>query len=120
MDIRLKRAQEPAASDDGRRILVDRLWPRGISKQALRLDHWRKEVAPSTALRQWFHHEPEKWEEFQRRYFAELDQQPQAVEDLRKLLRQGRVTLVFSARDQQHNNAVALRRYLTERKSTSR
>ena len=120
MDIRLKRAQEPPASEDGRRILVDRLWPRGIAKEALRLDQWLKQIAPSTQLRQWFHHDPEKWDEFQRRYFSELDRQPQAIEDLRKLLSQGRVTFVFSAHDPQHNNAVALRRYLSERKPTSK
>lgn len=111
-DIQLKHARESASTEDGKRILVDRLWPRGISKESLRLDEWMKSVAPSTALRKWFHHAPDRWIEFQQKYFAELDQLPEPVFALRKMVRQGRVTLIFSAQDKQHNNAVALRDYL--------
>lgn len=117
MDIQIKRAQSPAAGTDGRRILVDRLWPRGISKDRLHLDLWMKELAPSTELRKWFAHDPDKWQEFQKRYFAELDRNPEAVAELRKLLHAGRVTLIFSAHDEQHNNAAALRAYLLRHQS---
>ena len=111
-DIQLKHAREPASPEDGKRILVDRLWPRGVRKESLLLDEWMKSVAPSTELRKWFHHAPERWREFQRKYFAELDQQPGLVCALRKMVSQGQVTLIFSAHDRQHNNAVALKAYL--------
>ena len=110
--IRLKRAYESAASDDGARFLVERLWPRGIKKEALPLRAWVKEVAPSDSLRRWFGHDPKKWKEFRRRYFAELDRNAAAVEPLLEAARQGDVTLVYSAHDTEHNNAVALRDYL--------
>ena len=112
MDIRLKRAYEPPARGDSARILVDRLWPRGVKKDALRLDLWLKDIAPSTELRQWFGHVPERWEEFRKRYARELDANPDAVAELRQWLKHGRVTLVYSARDTEHNQAVALRDYL--------
>jgi len=113
--IRIKRAYEEAAPEDGRRFLVDRLWPRGIKKEALPLDGWLKELAPSDDLRHWFGHEPERWAEFQRRYAAELDAQPESWQPLLEAARQGDVTLVYAARDEEHNNAAALRSYLEKK-----
>ncbi|GIV68352.1 DUF488 domain-containing protein [Caldilinea sp.] len=110
--IYIKRAYEPAQPEDGRRYLVDRLWPRGIKREALRLDGWLPETAPSDALRRWFGHDPAKWDEFQTRYFAELDAKPQAWQPLMEAAQQEDVTLVYAARDSLHNNAVALKRYL--------
>lgn len=107
--VRLKRAYEKAEASDGPRILVDRLWPRGVSKTHAALDQWAKELAPSTELRQWFGHDPLRWEEFQVRYAAEVHQQPQALAQLRALARQSSITLVYSAHDQEHNDAVVLR-----------
>lgn len=112
--INLKRAYEPPAKSDGKRILVDRIWPRGVTKEALSLHSWAKELAPSTSLRKWFGHDPEKWNEFKRRYFQELDKQPSAVEALAAECRKGPVTLIFAAKDLQHNQAVALKQYLGE------
>ena len=112
LDIRLKRAYEPPSADDGARILVDRLWPRAISKQALALDQWLKDIAPSTELRRWFGHEPERWQEFCRRYAAELREHENLLSELRLRARKGRITLVFSARDVRHNDAVALRSFI--------
>ncbi|MBV8631002.1 MAG: DUF488 domain-containing protein [Silvibacterium sp.] len=110
--IKLKRAYDPASVDDGVRILVERLWPRGVKKEALHLDAWLKDVAPSTELRKWFGHDPAKWPGFQRKYFAELDARPDALEPILSALRKGPVTLIFSSRDAEHNNAVALKAYL--------
>lgn len=110
--IKLKRAYDSASKDDGIRFLVERLWPRGLKKTALRLDAWLKDVAPSTELRQWFSHDPAKWAEFQRRYFAELNAKPKAIEPILEADRRGYVTLVYSSHDAEHNNAVALRAYL--------
>jgi uncharacterized protein YeaO (DUF488 family) len=110
--IRLKRAYEPPQRGDGLRVLVDRLWPRGVSKARARIDHWLKEIAPSTALRKWFHHDPGRWQEFVNRYLRELEENPAAVDELRALARRGTVTLVFSAKDEQRNQAVVLRDYL--------
>jgi uncharacterized protein YeaO (DUF488 family) len=112
MAIRLKRAYEPASRNDGTRVLVDRLWPRGLSKEKARIDHWLREIAPSTALRKWFNHDPEKWEKFRERYFRELDRNADVVKELRALARGKTVTLVYSAKDEKHNQAVALRDYL--------
>ena len=107
--IRLKRAYDPAEPEDGTRILVDRLWPRGLSRGEAKVDQWLKEVAPSAELRRWFGHDPAKWAEFRRRYKAELADNP-SLEELRALLRrERRVTLLFGARDVEHNNAVVLR-----------
>jgi uncharacterized protein YeaO (DUF488 family) len=115
MQIRLKRAYEGPGSQDGCRVLVDRLWPRGVSKEEAKIDLWLKEIAPSDALRKWFGHDPEKWEEFRKRYFAELDERGESLEELRREVGDGRVTLVFGARDEEHNNAVALKEFLEKR-----
>jgi len=111
-NIRLKRAYEPPAAGDGTRILVDRLWPRGVKKAAAAIDMWAKDIAPSTELRQWFGHETDRWEEFRRRYVAELEQKPDLINELRALARRGQITLVFGAHDQTHNDAVVLRKVL--------
>ena len=113
--IKLKRVYESASPDDGVRILVERLWPRGIKKEALKLDTWLKDVAPSDGLRRWFGHEPKKWNGFRDRYFAELDANPQTWESVAKAARRGRVTLIYSSRDIEHNNAVALMDYLQDK-----
>ena len=113
MELKLKRAYDPPSEDDGCRILVDRLWPRGLRKDEARIDHWLKEIAPSTALRKWFGHDPARWEEFRRRYFAELDGRAPVVEELRKRTQRTLVTLVYGAKDQIHNNAAALKDYLS-------
>jgi uncharacterized protein YeaO (DUF488 family) len=99
-------------SGPGERYLVERLWPRGIRKEDLRLDGWTRDVAPSTELRRWFGHDPGKWREFRRRYFAELDARPEAWRPLAEAAARRRVILLFSARDTEHNNAVALKEYL--------
>ncbi len=111
MDLRIKRAYEPASRADGLRILVDRLWPRGVSKEKLDAE-WLKDIAPSAALRTWYGHEPTRWDGFRERYFAELDARPEVLAPLREALRHGRVTLVYGARDPEHNQAVALAEYL--------
>ena len=111
-NIKLKRAYEPPAAGDGMRILVDRLWPRGVKKAAAAIDMWAKDIAPSTELRQWFGHETNRWEEFCRRYVAELGQKPDLIKELRALARSGQITLVFGAHDQTHNDAVVLRKVL--------
>jgi len=110
--IHLKRAYETAHNDDGTRFLVERLWPRGVTKQNLRVEEWLKEVAPSSELRQWFHHDPTKWNEFRQRYFAELEANPHAWQPLLARARKDRVTLVYSSHDIEHNNAVALKQFL--------
>jgi uncharacterized protein YeaO (DUF488 family) len=115
MDIQIRRAYDPPRRGDGYRILVDRVWPRGVSKDDLDLDEWQKEIAPSTRLRQWFGHDPERWAGFQERYFAELEERRDAIQDLVKRARQGRITLVYGARDPDHNQAVALRAYVRAR-----
>jgi uncharacterized protein YeaO (DUF488 family) len=113
--IQLKRAYEPPTRDDGVRILIDRLWPRGMTKESAAIDEWFKDVAPSTELRQWFGHDPARWQEFRRRYARELRQNPEHLSKLRERARQGRVTLVFSAHDEAHNDAVVLRDLLLGR-----
>ena len=112
MDIRLKRAYEPADPSDGARFLVERLWPRGVRKEELALTAWLKEVSPSPGLRTWFGHDPVKWDEFQRRYAAELRSNDAALEPLRAAARKGRVTLVYAARDPEMNSALLLKEYL--------
>jgi uncharacterized protein YeaO (DUF488 family) len=110
--IQTRRVYETPEPSDGTRFLVERLWPRGMKKEALKLDGWLKEVAPSAELRRWFGHDPAKWEEFRRRYFAELDQHPEAWQPIQEAARRGTVTLLYSARDTAHNSAVALKAYL--------
>lgn len=110
--IKLKRAYEPPEKEDGFRVLVDRVWPRGLKREALALDLWLKEIAPSTQLRKWFGHDPAKWPDFCERYQAELKEKKEAVDLLKEKRASGTLTLVFSARDTEHNNAVALRKYL--------
>ena len=112
MDIRLKRAYEPAASSDGYRVLIDRLWPRGVSRNRAQLNEWERELAPSAELRQWFGHEPTRFEEFRRRYIEELRQQRPRLTQLRRRARDGTLTLVYAARDSEHNDAVVLARVL--------
>ncbi len=112
--IHLKRAYEAPSPEDGRRILVERLWPRGVTKERAALDSWMKEVAPSSELRSWFSHDPARWPEFQRRYREELRARPQEIEKLVDLTRQGDVTFVYGSRDEQHNAAVVLREVVEE------
>lgn len=113
-DIRIKRVYDAPARDDGARVLVDRLWPRGIKKSDMALAAWLKDVAPTTALRKWFGHDPARWTEFQRRYRAELEKNAADVAELLALARKGRVTLLYSARDAEHNQAVVLAEFLDE------
>lgn len=115
--IEIKRVYEPATPEDGLRILAERLWPRGMKKEDAKLDHWFKDVAPSTELRKWFSHDPAKWSEFQERYWAELDQHPEAWGLILDAAKKGKVTLLFSSHDVDHNNVVALKSYLKEHSS---
>jgi len=112
MTIAIKRAYDPPAASDGFRVLVDRLWPRGVSKQSLKLDAWIRDLAPSTELRRWVHDDMTQWEEFKKRYFRELKAQPDLVAELRAKARAARVTLIYAKRDETHNNAAALKEYL--------
>lgn len=111
-DIQIKRAYEPPSTRDGARILVDRIWPRGVTKEAAALTSWLKEIAPSPALRKWFGHDPARWTEFQRRYRLELDRNSDAVGRLRNILEKGKVTLIYGARDPMHNQARVLADYI--------
>ncbi len=111
----LKRAYEPPSAEDGTRILIDRLWPRGVSKADAALDRWMKEIAPSAELRRWFGHDPARWDEFRRRYVEELHRNAELLGELRSLARQGMVTLVYSAHDEVHNDAIVLRDLLLGR-----
>ena len=115
MDVRTKRIYDPPAPEDGYRVFIDRLWPRGLRKDRARFDVWRKELAPSTGLRRWFGHDPEKWDEFKTRYFRELDEQAEAVEELAAVARERTVTLVFGAKAERYSNAAALKEYLERR-----
>ena len=112
MSIKLKRVYEKPAKDDGIRILVDRLWPRGLTKQKAALDLWSKEIAPSTELRKWFGHDPKKWTEFRRRYRAELKSHPDELKMIKSKEKEGTVTLLYGARDQEHNEAIVLQQLL--------
>jgi uncharacterized protein YeaO (DUF488 family) len=118
--IRVKRTYDPAARGDGQRILVERLWPRGMKKEALDMDAWLKDVAPSATLRKWFGHRAERWEEFRRRYRQELRANREAWSPLLAASRRGTVTLLYSAHDLEHNGAVVLQEYLAERKRARR
>jgi uncharacterized protein YeaO (DUF488 family) len=117
-NIKLKRAYVSAGSGDGTRILIDRLWPRGVRKADAAIDLWAKDIAPSTALRRWFGHDPARWHEFRRRYSEEIHQHRDRLGELRALAQTGRITLVFAAHDEGHNDAVVLREILLGRKST--
>lgn len=108
MALKIKRVYEPAVPEDGTRILVDRLWPRGLTKEKAAVDLWLKDIAPSTELRKWFAHDPAKWEEFRKRYLKELKANKEAVSVLKQELKKGPVTLVYGARDQEHNEAEVL------------
>jgi len=112
-NVRLKRAYDAPEAADGTRVLVDRLWPRGVKKEKAAIDLWAKDLAPSTELRKWFGHDPERWSEFKRRYTVELHDHAGALDDLRGLARRGPVTLIYAARDQEHNEAVILQDLLT-------
>jgi len=114
-NVQLKRAYERPEKKDGVRILVDRLWPRGVSKKEARLDEWIKEIAPSAELRTWFGHDPRRWDEFRHRYRAELAEHAETLKDLRRRAREGPITLVYSARDEIHNDAVVLRNVILGR-----
>ncbi len=118
-NIKLKRAYEPPSEDDGARILVERLWPRGVKKDEAAIDEWAKEIAPSTGLRQWFGHDPNRWDAFCQRYADELAEHAEGVAALRDRARRGPVTLVYAARDTEHNSAVALRQVLLGRSKRS-
>lgn len=112
MDVVLKRAYDSPEKSDGHRVLVDRLWPRGVSKEEAQLDEWKKEIAPTDTLRKWFRHDPERWGEFRRRYLAELKEHRVELRDLAARAERGRVTLVYGAKDGERNQAVVLRQYL--------
>ena len=118
--IKLKRVYDPASRAEGTRILVDRLWPRGLRKEDAAIDHWCKDLAPSTALRQWFGHNVGRWEEFRNRYKSELAQQPKTLAELRSFARKGPITLLFGARDELHNNAVVVHELLRAKPRASR
>ncbi|MGH2994595.1 MAG: DUF488 domain-containing protein [Solirubrobacterales bacterium] len=115
MDLRLKRAYEPARATDGYRVLIDRLWPRGVSRERAHLDEWARELAPSAALRRWFGHDPARFSQFRRRYAEELAAQETKLRELRRRARQGTLTLVYGARDTEHNDAVVLAEVLLGR-----
>ena len=116
-NVRIKRAYETSAADDGTRVLIDRLWPRGVKKTDADIDQWEKDIAPSTALRKWFGHDPARWQEFRSRYAIEIQEHPEQLKRLRALARQGPITLVYSAHDEVHNDAVVLRDFLLGRRT---
>ncbi len=115
MSIWLRRAYEKPTRNDGFRVLVDRLWPRGVSKEYAEIDLWLKDIAPSKDLRKWFGHDPEKWEDFKKKYFKELKDKKQYVDKLVQKAKDKRITLVYGAKDEEHNNAIALKEYLKEK-----
>ncbi len=115
MSIEIKRVYDPPSPEDGRRILVDRLWPRGLTKAAAKIDHWAKEASPSNELRKWYRQDASTWEEFKQRYFEELNSAPDTVQSLLDNVRGDKVTFVYSLKEQELNNAAALREYLKER-----
>lgn len=113
--LQIKRAYEPAEKSDGDRFLIDRLWPRGVKKETLAIKAWLKDVAPSAGLRNWYHHEPARWDEFRRRYFKELEANPESWQPLLEAARRGKITLLYSARFTEQNNAVALKEFLAKK-----
>ena len=116
----LKRAYDPASPDDGCRVLVERLWPRGVSKERAALDAWLKDLAPSAGLRKWYGHAPERWEEFRHRYWDELRSNREAVRELREKEREGKVTLIYATHDEEHSGALALKQFLARQKAKPR
>jgi uncharacterized protein YeaO (DUF488 family) len=117
MKINVKRVYDAVSTSDGTRFLVERLWPRGVKKTTLRVDGWLKDVAPSTELRQWFRHDPAKWDEFRRRYFRQLSASPDEWSPIIESARHGAVTLIYSSHDTEHNNAVALQEFINAHSS---
>jgi uncharacterized protein YeaO (DUF488 family) len=117
VSIYIKRIYVPPGKSDGTRILIDRLWPRGVKKETAKIDLWLKEIAPSHELRKWFNHDHEKWKEFKKRYYQELEANPESLQQLTLLMEEGPVTFVFSSREETYNNAKALQEYLESRKS---
>lgn len=115
MNIRIKRVYEPSEASDGKRVLIDRLWPRGLTKEKAKVDLWLKDIAPSTTLRKWFGHDPTKWNEFKTRYHRELTENNESASKLVEQLKKGRVTLVYGAKDEEHNDAVVLKEYLAKK-----
>ena len=115
MNITLKRVYEQPTKSDGKRILVDRLWPRGLTKEKAKVDVWLKEIAPSTELRKWFNHEPSKWPEFKKRYRTEMHNNAKAISVLKDYLASGKVTIVYGAKDEEHNEALVIKEYLEEK-----
>ncbi|HYA11902.1 MAG TPA: DUF488 domain-containing protein [Thermodesulfovibrionales bacterium] len=113
--IKVKRIYDPVSPDDGKRILVDRLWPRGIKKDKAKIDEWLKDIAPSNGLRKWFSHDPDKWKEFKNRYIKELKDNSELIERLRAVTKKEKVTLLFSAKDVEHNNAVVLKEVIEKK-----
>ena len=113
MKLNVKRIYEPAEKEDGYRILVDRLWPRGMTKEKANIDHWLKEIAPSTELRKWFDHDPEKWADFQKKYKAELKENKTAIDFLEEKIKKGKTTLLYAAKDEIHNEAKVIAAYLS-------
>jgi uncharacterized protein YeaO (DUF488 family) len=114
MNVKLKRAYDEPSRNDGYRILVDRVWPRGVSKDEAKIDEWLKDIAPTKDLRKWFNHDPEKWPEFKKRYFRHLEERSEAVDEVKQRAAEKTVTLVYAAKDEEHNNAVALKEYLED------
>lgn len=115
MNLKLKRIYEPSAKEDGYRVLVDRLWPRGMTKEKAKIDHWLKEIAPTTELRKWFNHDPEKWAEFQKKYKAELKENKVAIEFLKEKIEKGNTTILYAAKDETHNEAKVIAAYLSSK-----
>jgi uncharacterized protein YeaO (DUF488 family) len=118
LNFRFERAYEPPSEADGTRVLIDRLWPRGVTKAKAAIDHWFRDLAPSTELRKWFGHDPARWNEFRRRYTAELMQHRERLDDLLQMASEGPVTLIYGARDEQHNDAVVLKEVLLDRSNS--
>ena len=115
MDITIKRVYEKPTKEDGKRILIDRLWPRGLTKEKAKIDLWLKDIAPSTELRKWFGHDPAKWDEFKKRYVVEIKKNTPVLSQLEGELKKGKVTLVYAAKDEEHNDAVVLKEYLEKK-----
>jgi uncharacterized protein YeaO (DUF488 family) len=115
VNVQIKRVYEEPSTSDGKRILIDRLWPRGLTKEKAKVDLWLKDIAPSTELRQWFGHDPSKWNEFKKRYHDELKKNHEIIVKLIEQLKTGKVTLVYGAKDEEHNDAVVLKEYLEKK-----